>query len=117
MTPDLIRKLTTSFIAATQRTISSSSELEGVSIALLRNDDSWDLLAIQKPFRRRDYTTVVEIPKDLPGKPLNEAMIDLACVITQKLTASRTIINSNLKRPAAVKSAVGRAASAKRWHS
>lgn len=115
MTPEIIRKLTNDFVKFTKKTIRGSADLANVAIGLKRHEDGWELVAVQKPVPRREYVTVVELPDDIGTEPLDDAMIDLAGAISRKLTASSTIINSNLKRTAEKRSEIGRTGGRNRW--
>lgn len=116
MTPDNIRTLTNRFCQVFKKMGGKPSDLKGVTVVLIRGDGYWDLVARRsEDVKRRDYVTAIEVPEDLCEKPLDEALIDLAGVISSKLSASARTINANINRDPALKSEIARKAGKNRW--
>ncbi|MBQ6396202.1 hypothetical protein IJH89_01290 [Candidatus Saccharibacteria bacterium] len=98
MTPEKIRELTNHFCHMVKKYLRSPEELRGKCVVLSRVEGGWDLTTVTKPFNRRNYVAVVDLPDDLFEESLDDAIIDLAGLISRKLTDSARAINSQRKR-------------------
>ena len=116
MTPEKIRELTNTFCRTFKEFGGKPEDLRDVSVVLARGYGYWDLLAKQRgTFNRRAFVTVIDLPADLCEKSLEDALIDMAGIISTKLSASSRIINSNEKRGAKLRQEVAKKASEGRW--
>lgn len=99
LTPENIRELTNKFCATFKKFGRKPKNLKGFSIGLRGGDGYWDLVAGEySKAELRQFTVVISIPDDLCDKPLQEALIDLAGVISTRLSSASRTINQNLGR-------------------
>lgn len=116
MTPEQIRTITNHFCRMTKKCIKSPEELRNVSIVLERIDEGWDLKTIRGKFNRRKYVTVIDLPEDLYSESLDDAIIDLAGIISRRLAGSARALNSTAKYDKETMSRNGRRGAEARWH-
>lgn len=96
--------------------LKSAEELRGTHIVLARLEDGWDLLALDTHrFNRRDYVTVIDLPEDIYSESLEDALIDLAGIISAKLTNASRAINATKTKSDEERSEIAKKAAAARW--
>lgn len=120
MTPEQIRELTNCFCRMVKKYMRSPEELRGKCVVLSRVEGGWDLTNASRPFDRRDFVAVVDLPDDLFEESLDDAIIDLAGIISRKLTNSSRSINANLNRNKKLQAEknriAGKLGAKKRWN-
>lgn len=99
LTPEIIRELTNKFCVTFKKLGGKPEDLRGISIGLKRGDDYWDLVAGRySKTELKSFTATVSVPEDLCEKPLEDALIDLAGLISTRLSYAARAINQNLGR-------------------
>ena len=99
LTKDNIREITFMFCRVARKFVPNPDAVKDVAVVLDKEDDGWTLRAIRKPIPHRKYSVIIDLPEDLfDHENQTDFLIDLASIISAKLTNSARTLNSNEKR-------------------